>query len=346
MSNTSATIAESLTLAVIAASTGPLLLLDGSLNIIAASTSFGTTFGLASANVAGRTLAELGVGEWAAPQLGALLAATASGSAEVDAYELDWERPGHDACRLVLNARKLAYEDSETVRVLVSIADVTQIRLTERLRDEALHDKDVLLQELQHRVANSLQIVASVLLQSAKRVNSDDSRRHLYDAHHRIMSVAAVQKQLAVSRQGNVALQPYLTELCRSVGASMIRDHDQISLKLDSDETVTSADASISLGLIVTELVINALKHAFPGHRHGIISVDYQASGSDWTLSVGDDGVGMPADPSSSPAGLGTSIIQALSKQLRAHVVVTDSQPGTKVSIVHDDKPVVAEAAV
>ena len=115
----------------------------------------------------------------------------------------------------------------------------------------------------------------------------------------------------------------------------MIRDHNQLSLELRADENVTSADVSVSLGLIVTELIINALKHAYPGHRKGIIKVDYRSDGSDWTLSVGDDGVGMPTDEASSQAGLGTSIIEALSKQLRATVTVSDSHPGTKVSIVH-----------
>jgi two-component sensor histidine kinase len=343
---TPSSVAESLTLAVIASSSAPLLLLDGALTIIAASGSFCSAFGVAPDSVTGKALAELGSGEWAVPQLENLLVTTASGSAEVDAYEMDFDRAGKAVRRLVIKARKLSYDDADNVRLLVSIVDVTEAKLAEKLREEMLRDKHILLQELQHRVANSLQIVASVLLQSAKRVQSDDARGHLYDAHNRVMSVAAVQKQLATSRQGDVALKPYFTELCRSVGASMIHDHDQISLELSADESVTSADVSVSLGLIVTELVINALKHAFPGHRKGIISVDYHSKGPDWTLSVGDDGVGMPVDPGSAPAGLGTSIIEALSKQLRAHVVVTDAHPGSKVSIVHDDEKIKGAAAV
>ena len=92
---------------------------------------------------------------------------------------------------------------------------------------------------------------------------------------------------------------------------------------------------SVSLGLIVTELVINALKHAFPDHRDGRIEVKYDSQGDDWTLSVGDDRVGMPQDPASAKSGLGTSIVEALAKQLDAHVVVSDVAPGTEVSIIH-----------
>jgi two-component system, sensor histidine kinase PdtaS len=96
-----------------------------------------------------------------------------------------------------------------------------------------------------------------------------------------------------------------------------------------------AADTSVSLGLIVTELVINALKHAFPGGRAGNITIDYQSSGPDWTLAVNDDGVGMHSETAGATPGLGTSIIEALAKQLHARVQVTDAGPGTAVSIVH-----------
>lgn len=332
---TRASTAESLTLAVIASSSAPLLLLDGTLKVLAASTSFCTAFAIAPESIEGHTVAQLGAGEWAVPQLGALLAATASESAEVDSYEMDLRRADVAPRKLIVAVRKLAYDDPHNVRLLVSIVDVTDARLADKLRDDMVREKAILLQELQHRVANSLQIVASVLLQSAKRVQSDETRTHLHDAHQRVMSVAAVQKQLAASRVGDVELRAYFGELCRSIGASMIRDHNQITLELTADESVTSADVSVSLGLIVTELIINALKHAYPEHRKGTIKVGYATKGDDWTLSVADDGVGMPADRSTAPAGLGSSIIEALSKQLRARIFVSDAHPGTKVSIVH-----------
>jgi two-component sensor histidine kinase len=129
-------------------------------------------------------------------------------------------------------------------------------------------------------------------------------------------------------------LRPYFTVLCESMGASMIQDHAQ-SLEVRADECVTSSDTSISLGLIVTELVINALKHAFPGNRSGKIVVDYRAHGPDWTLSVGDNGIGMPEDAANAKAGLGTSIVQALARQLQAQIKVADAKPGTTVSIIH-----------
>jgi two-component sensor histidine kinase len=150
------------------------------------------------------------------------------------------------------------------------------------------------------------------------------------------MSIATLQKQLATSRIGDVELRAYFTDLCRSIGASMIADHNRLTLTATVDDSATTADISVSLGLIVTELVINALKHAFPGrNQKGAITVDYRADGASWALTVGDNGIGMPADHADAKPGLGTGIVDALSKQLEAVVTVSDADPGTKVSIVH-----------
>ena len=172
-------------------------------------------------------------------------------------------------------------------------------------------------------------------MQSARRTQSEETRANLHDAHHRIMSVAQLQQQLAASRLGDVQLRQYFTDLCRSLGASMIRDHNQITLDVTADDGVSSADVSISLGLIVTELVINALKHAFPGGRIGAIKVGYSTQGADWTLRVTDNGVGLPQGEDAPKSGLGTSMVEALAKSLSATVETTDANPGVSVAIVH-----------
>lgn len=327
--------ADGLALAVIASSNAPVLLLDDALIVIAASDSFCDTFQVDQATAAGRNLSALGEGEWALPQLASLLKATAAGFAEIEAYEMDLVRKGKVSRRLIVNARKLHYFDAEHVRLLMSVADVTDARINEKLKDDLLHEKAILLQELQHRVANSLQIIASVLMQSAKRVRSDQARGHLRDARNRVMSIASLQRQLSASQLGEVALRPYFTDLCDTIAASMIGDRDQLSLSVDVDGSMASADASVSLGLIVTELVINALKHAFPRHRKGKIAVDYRSDGQAWTLSVRDSGIGMAGGRSAAKPGLGTGIVEALAGQLNASVRVGDAGPGTLVSIVH-----------
>lgn len=330
-----------LALALVASSTAPLLLLDSDLAVVAASASFCRAFQVDPTTVGGRQLSALGAGEWNIPQLSSLLKATASGYAEVAEYETDLFRPDHVSRCLVLNAHKLSYGEGDEIRLVLSVLDVTDARAAEMLKEKLLGEKEVLLQELQHRVGNSLQLIASVLMQSARKVQSEETRLHLVDAHQRVMSVASLQKQLAATKLGDVELRPYFKALCESIGASMIGDRSRISLDVTADDSITTADISVSLGLIVTELVINALKHAFPDNRAGHIVVDYRKCGSDWTLLVADDGVGMPNNPSNAKSGLGTDIVEALSRQLNAIVNVASKPSGTKVSIVHTSVPAI-----
>jgi two-component sensor histidine kinase len=335
-------VADSLALAVVASSDAPTLLLDGELRVLAGSASFSHAFRLDPEAMTGLAVFALGAGEWDVPQLRSLLRLALAGGAGVDAYEMELKRAGQATRRLVITAHVLDYADPANVRLLMAASDVTEARLAARLKDDLLREKAVLYQELQHRVANSLQIIASVLMQSARRVSSEDAKGYLVDAHSRVMSVATLQQQLAQSRVGEVELRAYFTELCDSIGASMIRDHAKLSLTVEADDGVATADVSVSLGLIVTELVINALKHAFPSERGGSIVVRYRSNPPDWTLSVSDDGAGMPQGPAPAKAGLGTSIVQALAKQVGAAVEVSDTAPGTRISIVHQGQPRIA----
>jgi two-component sensor histidine kinase len=320
---------------VVVSSHEPLLFLSDDLRVIAASTSFCRTFQIDPATVPGRQLGKLGSGEWSMPKLASLLKATASGIAPIEAYEIDLQRPNQKTRHLVVNARTLDDGDTERVRLLLAITDVTDARAEARLKDDLVREKAILIQEVQHRVANSLQIIASVLMQSARRVQSDEARGHLHNAHHRVMSIAAVQKLLSTSRGGNVELRTYFTQLCESLGASMIADSDRLSMTVRVDDSVVEADTSVSLGLIITELVINALKHAFPDQRIGRIAINYSSTGKDWTLSVTDDGVGMPSGPEAPKAGLGTGIVEALTRNLGGEIELTTLSPGTVVTIRH-----------
>jgi len=326
---------HALALALVKSTAAPVLLLDGGLTVLAASTSFCRTFQLQPDAIENRRLAEIGSGEWSAPQLAALLTATSSGIASVHGYEMDFMQKGDAPRKLVASATKLDYADGDVVWIILTITDVTDARAAEELKDSLLREKDVLLKEVHHRVANSLQIIASVLMQNARTVQSEESRLHLTNAHQRVMSVAALQKQLSVSSLDVVNMRIYLTNLCRSIGASMIPDPRKFTLTVRADEGVLPAETSVSVGLIVTELVINSLKHAFEDQESGHILVGYHSTGSSWTLSVSDNGIGMPSGSEAKKGGLGTSIVQALAAQLNANIDISDAAPGTAVTISH-----------
>ena len=327
-------VGAALALAVISVSRAPLLLMDEQFNVVAASASFLKEFDLHDDAVRGRSIFTLGHGEWNLPRLRSLLEAVGSGEAEIADYQLEMPVAGAAPRSLRLSAERLAFS-AMPVRLLLTIVDVTVSNATQRKMDELVRQKEMLLQEVQHRVANSLQIIASVLLQSARKVDSVESRAHLTEAHNRVLSVAEVQRQLSLTQVGDVALKPYLTQLCRSIGASMIADHDQLRIEVSGDGSVVDAEVSVSIGLIVTELVINALKHAFPKGRKGLVMVDYRSRSEGWDLSISDDGVGMPKNPGSAEPGLGTAIVKALASQLGASITVKDLAPGTVVSVQH-----------
>jgi two-component sensor histidine kinase len=319
--------------AVIAASGVPLLLLDDRLGILAASLTFCRTFQIDTA--VGLRLPDIGTGEWNVPQLTALLLAAATGPVAVEDYEMTLHRASRPERQLSINAHRLNPAGVAQVMLLLSITDNTESNALEKQRIKLLKEKAILLEELQHRVANSLQIIASVLLQSARGVPAGDSRTVIFDAHSRVMSVASLQNQLALSPRETVALKIYFANLCRSISASMIANDGRLRIDVDVDDSRVPANVSLCLGLTLTELVINALKHAFPGGRSGVVSVSFRSGADGWTLIVRDDGIGMPAALSDEKAGLGSSIVQALASQIDAVISVSDGAPGTVITIRH-----------
>ena len=316
----------------------PLLVLDQDLRVVAASRSFYLTFKVNRQDTEGRRLYTLGNGQWDVPALRLLLEQIVPEHKVMEAYEVEQAFPGIGRRTMLLNARKVFYEGNSHSTLLLAIEDITERRATERALRDLLEQKDMLLQEMSHRVANSLQIIASILLMKARTVQSEETRLHLQDAHQRVMSVAAVQQQLQAAAHGeSIPIGPYLSKLCESLAASMIGESRPLSLKVLAEEGTASSSQAVSLGLIVTELVINALKHAFPVHkREGQVVVSYAVDGANWKLSVSDNGVGQ-ADlrDSSNTGGLGTSLVQALAQQLEARVEGVSTSEGTTVAVTH-----------
>ncbi len=331
-------------MALVMSSATPLLLLDEQLVVRTASVTFCRAFDLRVEAVVGSSLFALGKGEWNEPQLRALLVATASGGAAMDAYAFDLNRLGKQDRSLVLTAHALDQVETGGLRLVLAVADNTAMRAAQKAAvdqaqkcDSLVQEKQLLLQESNHRVANSLQIIASILMQRVKKVQSEEARTHLREAHHRVMAIANLQRLLASNPTGEVALKLYLTNICASIGASLIGDPSRLTLKVSADDSVMNPDQSVSVGLIVTELAINSLKHAFPdvAQQQCHIDVVFVASPSGWVLTVSDNGCGLPDNASESKPGLGTGIINALAGQLAATAVVTYTDPGTKVTISH-----------
>jgi chemotaxis protein methyltransferase CheR len=327
----------------------PFLVLDARLRVVAASRSFYETFQVDREHTDGRLLYALGEGQWDIPALRVLLETIIPQDTAMDDFQVEHDFPGLGRRTMLLNARMVRYEISPDTTILLAFTDVTARRVIERAQaelleqtEDLLRQKRVLLQEMEHRVANSLQIIASILLLKAKAVTSDESREHLRDAHERVMSVAAVQSHLhAVEGIEQIAVGEYLTKLCGSLGASMIGGSQPPTLTVIADEGMIGSAEAVSLGLIVTELVINALKYAFPGGRpDATVRVTYESQGTDWRLMVSDNGIGQGGKGAGSAGGgLGTVIVAALVKQLDARLEVLDAPPGMSVAITRASFP-------
>lgn len=326
----------------------PLLVLDADLRVVSASRSFYLTFKAEREQTEGRLLYALGSGQWDIQALRERLEQIVAEKSVLDGFEVELEFPNIGRRVMLLNARRVFYEKTARTAILLAIEDTTERRAIELERDELLREKDLLLQEMQHRVANSLQIIASILLIKARTVTSEETRTHLHDAHNRVLAVAAVQEHLQASVGGDaIELRPYLTQLCASLTDSMIGESRRIAVALALDEGRASSSEAVSIGLIVTELMINALKHAFPADRQGsTIEVAYLANETGWQLTISDNGVGKADDGLPfARVGLGTSIVAALAEQLHARVDTASSRVGTAVSITHAAFSVLGEAA-
>ena len=142
----------------------PMLVLDEKLRVVAASRAFYSRFKVSIDDTRGQLFYELGDGQWDIPDLRALLEKVIPEKGAMDDYEVAHEFPEIGHRTMLLNARQVRYEMDKRTHILLSIEDITERRILEREKDELLEQKDVLLHELRHRVANSLQIIASIIM--------------------------------------------------------------------------------------------------------------------------------------------------------------------------------------
>src|SRR3984957_17302532 len=286
----------------------PVIVLDKRLRVIAASRSFYTAFEVSPEETQGKLLYALGDGQWDIPKLRLLLEKIIPEHGVMEDYEVEHEFPHLGTRIMCLNARQVFYKEGADTTILLGIEDVTVRRNLEHEKDDLLQQKEILLEEIQHRIANSLQIIAGIILMKAKTVGSEETRTLLQDTHDRVISIATVQQQLNASGIiGPIEMLPYLTRLGDALASSMIGNDRPITLTVVGTAGSLSSRQAESLGLITTELVMNALKRSFPRQNMtGRINIAYDVDGTNWKLSVADNGIGKPDGAFAQPKpGLG-----------------------------------------
>ena len=212
----------------------------------------------------------------------------------------------------------------ERQRQAQAMQDITQRQQVEAALRDSLRDKDVLLQEIHHRVKNNLQIVSSLLHLQTDQAAQPTVKAVFKEAQRRVLSMALIHESLYRSPNlAQVNLAEYIETLCTHVFRSFGVDGAQIKLVTRLEPVALGLEQAVPCGLIVNELLSNALKYAFPSGRTGQITLTLSAPAGQVHLQVADNGVGLPPPMETAPArppGLG--LVSMLAKQLKGEVVV------------------------
>ena len=242
-------------------------------------------------------------------------------------------------------ARLIAGDAPGSPLVLQGVAfDITEIKRAEQLVRDTLAEKEALLKEVHHRVKNNLQVSSSLLRLQAERVADPAARDALREGQARIRSMALVHELLYRSEDlSRIDMGDYLRQLTRE----LVRSHDasasSIRVELDVTPRRVSLDRAVPLGLVVNELVSNALQHAFPDGGEGHVAIRLEDGDEGLTLTVRDDGVGLPEglDPERAET-LGMRLVSTLVDQLDGRVTIR-SDDGTEAVVTmpaeDDDEP-------
>ena len=309
-----------------------LLVLEPNLTIGFANRSFCQTFGVSPEDIIGRKLYELGNGQWNIPKLRTALETIISGRETIEAFEVDQVFPSIGRRVMVLNARKVYRPGNKIQQILLAIEDVTERVRLEREHAVAHERIGMLMQELTHRVKNSLQSIAAMVMIEARSHKSGEGKAALERVSHRIDALGQLYAKLSKSDTVEaVDAATYLDDLCRDLVAS-VQGGTSIVLKTDIDSELLPTDQAISMGLIVNELVTNALKYAFPSETKGTVMVTLKRVPGALRLTVADDGKGV--DPLRADSGLGGRLVQGFAEQLGGKVERESGRLGTIVRLI------------
>jgi PAS domain S-box-containing protein len=221
-------------------------------------------------------------------------------------------------------------ETDEGTKVLSAIVDISDRKQKEQNIQAALEEKNLLLGEIHHRVKNNLQIVHSLLDLQSTRISDASVLEMLRDSQNRIRSMALIHQSLYLSSNfARVNIGNVMEALIPALLQSYSVDHNRIHYELDVADVLLPINLAIPCGLIINELISNALKHAFPGTRAGVIRVAIkQQTGNKVLLSVSDDGIGIESNADLQQTNtLGLQLVRLLADQLGATLSINRANP-------------------
>jgi len=220
--------------------------------------------------------------------------------------------------------------------VMSVIRDVTESRHAERIIQASLREKEALLREIHHRVKNNLQVTSSLLRLQAASVADERVRRLFEDTESRIRSMALVHEKLYQSANvSHVELAEYIRSLGDLLFQSSVIDPARVTLDVSGPAIFLSIETAVPVGLIVNELLSNALEHAFRDGRRGTIDVALHEGGGAIRVRIRDDGIGLPpAFAFDRTETLGLRLVAGLAEQIEGTIAVEERGGGAAFSLV------------
>lgn len=214
--------------------------------------------------------------------------------------------------------------------------DITERKKIEEQVKTSLREKEVLLREIHHRVKNNLQIISSLLSLQSAHIKDKKYTEMLKESQNRVKSMALIHEKLYQSEDiANVNCESYIKSLVEGLVRSYGTNTGNIALEIEVSDISLGIDAAIPCGLIVNELVSNALKHAFPDGRKGVIKIRLHSIGDKVQLLVSDDGVGMPETVDfRTTESLGLRLVTILAEDQLNGEIHLDRQNGTAFSVI------------
>jgi PAS domain S-box-containing protein len=241
-------------------------------------------------------------------------------------YELEVRGAGSPGeVRWYANRGRPISRDGQVVAALQVSSDITRRKRNEERIAASLREKESLLHEIHHRVKNNLQVISSLLALQADQLGDERARAAFLESRNRVRTMAVIHESLYRSgRLDRIDLGQQVESLCINLLRSYGVDPGRVRLDLRPAEVLLNIDRAVPCGLLLNELVSNALKYAFPGDREGTIQVRLDAgTNGEYTLKVADDGVGLPPGLDlAHTSTLGLQLIDTLVRQLGGRLEV------------------------
>lgn len=211
-----------------------------------------------------------------------------------------------------------------------------EIRDRKQVQDNlyrAIEEREALLREVHHRVKNNLQLVTSLLNMQIRGEESEHLRQRLREAQTRINVLSVVHNKMYAGEDlASINLATLLPDLCEQIARMQNVDPTRIRLETNAEPIRTDMDHAIPMALLTTEAVTNALKHAFPNGRPGVVRVSLVENGTFVLLRIADNGVGFTPDVDDKPGALGSTLIRGMARQLDGTLDVR-SEEGVEIVV-------------